>query len=64
MALGTEGLTAAKMDLNIRAMRGTVMGLPVNNLSTESDFYMGLPSGFNAQPMACWLRMSWSPAIP
>jgi hypothetical protein len=64
MALGTEGLTAAKMDLNIRAMRGTVMGLPVNNLSTESDFYMGLPSGFNAQPMGVLAQDVLEPGYP
>ena len=45
--LGNQGLTAAKFDANIRALRGTVMSLPVSNTSTESDFYVGLPSGFN-----------------
>jgi hypothetical protein len=48
--LGNEGLTAAKFDTNIRALRGTVMSLPVTNPSTESDFYVGLPSGFNVMP--------------
>ena len=48
--LGNQGLTAAKFDTNIRALRGTVMSLPVSNPSTESDFYVGLPSGFNAVP--------------
>src|ERR1019366_4093048 len=45
---GNQGLTAAKFDTNIRALRGTVMGLPVTNPSTETDFYVGLPSAFNA----------------
>jgi hypothetical protein len=45
--LGNQGLTAAKFDTNIRALRGTVMSLPVSNPSTESDFYVGMPSGFN-----------------
>jgi hypothetical protein len=49
--LGNQGLTAAKFDTNVRALRGTVMGLPVTNLSTESDFYMGLPTGANVQPV-------------
>ena len=48
--LGNQGLTAAKFDTNIRALRGTVMSLPVSNPSTESDFYVGLPSGFNTVP--------------
>src|SRR5208282_6297327 len=48
--LGNQGLTAAKFDTNVRALRGTVMGLPVTNPSTESDFYVGLPSGFNTVP--------------
>ncbi|MGA3323155.1 MAG: hypothetical protein ABSF45_01675 [Terriglobia bacterium] len=48
--LGNQGLTAAKFDTNIRALRGTVMSLPVSNPSTESDFYVGLPSGFNSVP--------------
>jgi hypothetical protein len=51
MPFGNAGLTAAKFDTNIRALRGTVMGLPVTNLSTESDFYVGLPSGANAVPV-------------
>lgn len=45
--LGNQGLAAAKFDTNIRALRGTVMSLPVSNPSTESDFYVGMPSGFN-----------------
>jgi hypothetical protein len=48
--LGNQGLTAAKFDTNIRALRGTVMSLPVSNPSTESDFYVGLLSGFNTVP--------------
>jgi hypothetical protein len=60
---GTEGLTAAKFDTNIRALRGTVMGLPVSNPSTESDFYAGLPTGANVvATWASWLRTWWSPA--
>ena len=49
--LGNEGMTAAKFDTNIRALRGTVMSLSVTNASTESDFYVGLPSGANVAPM-------------
>ena len=51
MSMGNQGVTAAKLDVDIRCLRGTVMGLPVYNLSTESDRYMGLPAGFNAVPM-------------
>src|SRR5262245_57560553 len=47
---GTEGFTAAKFDANVRALRGTVLGLPVTNVSTESDFYVGLPTGANVPP--------------
>jgi hypothetical protein len=49
--LGNDGLTAAKFDTNIRALRGTVMSLPATNPTTESDFYVGLPSGANVQPV-------------
>jgi hypothetical protein len=57
--LGNQGLTAAKFDTNIRALRGTVMSLPVTNLSTESDFYVGLPSGFNAVPTGVLTSEIW-----
>jgi hypothetical protein len=43
-------MTSAKLDANVRALRGTVMSLPVTNSSSESDYYVGLPSGFNALP--------------
>ena len=62
--LGTEGLTAAKFDTNIRALRGTVMGLPVTNLSTESDFYVGLPSGANVQPVGVLAQDVVEPGYP
>jgi len=64
MAFGNEGLTAAKFDTNIRALRGTVMGLPVTNPSTESDFYVGLPSGSNAQPLGVLLQDVVEPGYP
>jgi hypothetical protein len=64
MALGNEGLAAAKFDANIRAIRGTVMGLPVTNPSTESDFYMGLPTGFNVQPMGVLAQDVMEPGYP
>lgn len=62
--LGNEGLTAAKFDTNIRAIRGTVMGLPVNNPSTESDFYVGLPSGFNVVPTGVLSQDVVEPGYP
>jgi hypothetical protein len=49
--MGNQGITAAKFDVNIRCLRGTVMGLPQFNPSTESDFYVGLPAAFNAVPV-------------
>jgi hypothetical protein len=48
--LGNQGSTAAKFASNIRALRGTVMSLPASTLSTESDFYVDMPSGFNSVP--------------
>ncbi|MDR3677317.1 MAG: hypothetical protein P4N24_17650 [Acidobacteriota bacterium] len=62
--LGNQGLTAAKFDTNIRALRGTVMGLPVSNLSTESDFYVGLPSGFNVVPTGVLSQDVVEPGYP
>ncbi|MGD1100924.1 MAG: hypothetical protein ABSA59_02565 [Terriglobia bacterium] len=62
--LGNQGLTAAKFDTNIRALRGTVMSLPVNNPSTESDFYVGLPSGFNAVPTGVLAQDVVEPGYP
>jgi len=62
--LGNQGLTAAKFDTNIRALRGTVMGLPVTNLSTESDFYVGLPSGLNVQPTGVLSQDVVEPGYP
>jgi hypothetical protein len=61
---GNQGLTAAKFDTNVRAMRGTVMGLPVTNLSTESDFYVGLPAGFNAVPTGVLAQDVLEPGYP
>ena len=62
--LGNQGLTAAKFDTNVRALRGTVMGLPVTNLSTESDFYVGLPSGLNVQPAGVLAQDVVEPGYP
>jgi hypothetical protein len=62
--LGNQGLAAAKFDTNIRALRGTVMGLPVTNASTESDFYVGLPSGFNVQPTGVLFQDVVEPGYP
>ena len=47
---GNIGSTAAKLDTNTRVLRGTVMSVPVNNATTESDYYVGLPAGLNAVP--------------
>ena len=62
--LGNQGLTAAKFDTNIRALRGTVLGLPVTNLSTESDFYAGLPTGANVQPVGVLSQDVVEPGYP
>ncbi len=62
--LGNQGLTAAKFDTNIRALRGTVMSLPVNNPSTESDLYVGLPSGFNTVPTGVLAQDVVEPGYP
>jgi hypothetical protein len=62
--LGNQGLTAAKFDTNIRAIRGTVMSLPVSNPSTESDFYVGLPAGFNAVPTGVLAQDVVEPGYP
>ena len=62
--LGNQGLTAAKFDTNIRALRGTVMSLPVTNPSTESDFYVGLPSGFNTVPTGVLSQDVVEPGYP
>jgi hypothetical protein len=62
--LGNQGLTAAKFDTNIRALRGTVMSLPVSNPSTESDFYVGLPSGFNVVPTGVLSQDVVEPGYP
>ena len=61
---GTQGLTAAKFDTNIRALRGTVMGLPVSNPSTESDFYVGLPAGANAMAVGILAQDVVEPGYP
>ena len=62
--LGNQGLTAAKFDTNIRALRGTVMSLPVTNPSTESDFYVGLPTGFNTVPTGVLSQDVVEPGYP
>ena len=62
--LGNQGLTAAKFDTNVRALRGTVMGLPVTNLSTESDFYVGLPTGANVLPVGVLAQDVVEPGYP
>jgi hypothetical protein len=61
---GNQGLTAAKFDTNIRALRGTVMGLPVSNPSTESDFFVGLPTAFNAVPSGVLAQDVVEPGYP
>jgi len=61
---GNAGLAAAKFDSNIRALRGTVMGLPVNNASTESDYYVALPSGQNVQPVGVLAQDVVEPGYP
>jgi hypothetical protein len=60
----SAGRKAAKFDTNIRALRGTVMGLPVTNLSTESDFYVGLPAGANAVPVGVLAQDVVEPGYP
>jgi hypothetical protein len=62
--LGNQGLTAAKFDTNIRALRGTVMSLPVTNLSTESDFYAALPTGANVPPTGVLAQDVVEPGYP
>jgi hypothetical protein len=62
--IGNIGSTAAKFDTNIRAMRGTVMGLPVTNASSESDFYVGMPSGLNAVPTGVLAQDVMEPGYP
>ena len=57
-------MTAAKFDANIRALRGTVMSLPVTNPTTESDFYVGLPSGANVQPVGVLAQDVVEPGYP
>ena len=61
---GTDGLTAAKFDANVRALRGTVLGLPVTNVSTESDFYAGLPTGANVPPTGVLAQDVVEPGYP
>jgi|ERR1035441_2772860 hypothetical protein len=61
---GNQGLTAAKFDTNTRALRGTVMGLPVSNPSTESDFYVGLPTALNAVPTGVLAQDVVEPGYP
>jgi hypothetical protein len=57
--------TAAKFDTNIRALRGTVMSLPVNNPSTESDYYVGLPTaGVNSVPTGVLAQDVVEPGYP
>ena len=62
--IGNIGSTAAKFDTNIRAMRGTVMGLPVTNVSSEADFYVGMPSGLNAVPTGVLAQDVMEPGYP
>lgn len=62
--LGNQGMTAAKFDTNVRALRGTVMSLPVTNPTTESDFYMGLPTGANVQPVGVLAQDVVEPGYP
>ena len=62
--IGNQGSTAAKFDTNVRAIRGTVMSLPVTNLSTESDFYVGMPAGLNAVPTGVLTQDVMEPGYP
>ena len=54
--LGNQGLTAAKFDANVRAVRGTIMSLPSVNTSSESDFYVGLPTGSNVKALGVLMQ--------
>jgi hypothetical protein len=59
------GRQAAKFSSNVRALRGTVMGLGTGaNVSTESDFYVDLPSGLNVQPVGVLAQDVVEPGYP
>src|SRR5712692_4569630 len=40
--------SAAKLDTNVRVVRGTAFSTPSVNTSTQFDYWVGLPSGQNA----------------
>lgn len=62
---GNIGTTAAKLDLNVRVLRGTVMSLPVTNQTTESDYYVGLPTqGPNSVPTGVMSQDVVEPGYP
>jgi hypothetical protein len=42
------GPIAAKLDTNVRVVRGTALSTPTVNTSTQFDRWVGLPSGQNA----------------
>lgn len=44
---GNLGPIAARLDTNVRVVRGTVMTPGTVNTSTQSDIYVALPSGAN-----------------
>jgi hypothetical protein len=45
---GVLGPIAAKLDTNVRVVRGTALSTPSVNTSTQYDRWVGLPSGQNA----------------
>lgn len=56
---------AAKFDANIRALRGTVMTATlVNNTTTESDYYVALPTAANAIPAGVLAQDVVEPGYP
>ncbi|MGA3325967.1 MAG: hypothetical protein ABSF45_15960 [Terriglobia bacterium] len=53
---------AAKLASNIRMMRGSVM--MVSTKSTENDFYMDIPTGWNAPPVGVLAQDVNEPGLP
>ncbi len=45
---GVLGPTAAKLDTNVRVVRGTALAKPTVNTSTQFDKWVGLPASQNA----------------
>ncbi len=50
---GVLGPVAAKLDTNVRVVRGTALSTPTVNTSTQADRWVGLPSGQNAVFEGC-----------